>query len=105
MTPSDLIRLLRRSPPLGWVVAAVALTIVASYALDVIFRSFGDVCDLGHENPNNVGGWSIAGLAVVGSIALGALLLPQDQRRWLVPAFAIVQILWFVNLLIPRGVC
>ena len=86
--------------------AASMLSLTAVAAVARLFNAAGDVCDEFHESPNNVGGWSIA-LIAVALTAVVAVILRRTFGLSSALAIAVLMLqsaaLTFV--ILPAGSC
>lgn len=106
--PSDggkLVRLLVRiSKMIAWAVAVYLIQVIGHLTLFAFFTQHTDQCSQYYESPNNVGGWSIAGIAVLLPTIIGWRLRKHLTVVWIALGM-IVQAYFFVDAILGLGSC
>ena len=96
--------LVRLSKLVAWAVAVYLVQVIAHLILFAFFNQYTDQCSQYYESPNNVGGWSIAIVAVLLPTIIGWTLRKHLTIVWITLGM-IVQSFLFVDAILGLGPC
>ena len=95
---------IRLTAVFGWVVLVYLIQVIGHLTLASFFTQYTDPCNRFYESPNNVGGWTIAAIAVLIPTAIGVKLRKYVTLTWVILGMAI-QIYLFTDVILGIGDC
>lgn len=87
-----------------WAIGILMVQVSSHIALGVIFIEHTNPCSFHHESANNIGGWSIASVAVLVPTIVGLFLRRMLTVAWVL-VVACAQIYLFVSFLLNWNGC